>query len=181
MVERKIPIREVVYCPICNVVSQWYREACTFKVRLGFAELLVAASAVAVVGLLVVALVYDWTYGLIPALTYGLAIAVSYGVYARFREIEAESTVPFESVVHFKVIDTKGECTLGRRTGDVIKVGPAGGITPTLCAPAAFALRRAATDASRGSVDEWCCPIHDHMLVFRVGEDDRAAAAPTSD
>lgn len=153
---------------------------CTVKVRLGFAELLVAASAVAVVGLLVVALVYDWTYGLIPALTYGLAIAVSYGVYTRFREIEAESAVPFESVMHFRVVDTRGECTLGRKTGDVIKVGPAGGVTPTLCLPAAFALRRAAVDASRGSVDEWCCPVYDHMLVFRVGEDHRVAAPPTA-
>lgn len=152
---------------------------CTVNFRVGLAELLVAASAAVIVGLLVVALIYNWTYGLIPALTYGLAIAVSYVIYTRYRDLEAESTVPFESVAHFKVVDSRGQCTLGRKTGDVIKVGPAGGVTPLLCAPAAFALRRAAADASRGSVDEWCCPVYDHMLVFQVSED-HGAAAPVS-
>jgi len=141
---------------------------CTFNLRIGIPELLVAASGAIVIALLAVAIANDWTYAIIPAATYGLAIAVSYTLYRLFRQYEAEQTVPFESVVHFKVVDTRGTCILGRATGDVITVGPAGAVTPTLCVPATVALRNAAVAGPRSDVDEWCCPIYDHMLVFRA-------------
>lgn len=141
---------------------------CTFNVRIGIPELLVAASAAIVIALLAVAIAYDWTYAIVPAATYGLAIAVSYTLYRLYRRYEAEVTVPFESVVRFKVVDTRGTCTLGRKTGDVITVGPAGSVTPILCTPATVALRNAAVTAPKTEVDEWCCPIYDHMLVFRA-------------
>ena len=40
-----------------------------------------------------------------------------------------------------------------------------GSVIPSLCAEAEAVLRMAAADDSE--VREWCCPVYDHLLVFR--------------
>lgn len=135
--------------------------------RLGPAELFLAGSLLAVSGLLTVAFLNDWFIALVPAATYALAIGVAYGFYRRYVSREADVSKPVDSVARFRVVLVQGRCLLGRREGEVLTVGPAGAVTPPLCAPAEQVLRRAVAVAQEQEVEGWCCPIFDHMLVFR--------------
>jgi hypothetical protein len=134
--------------------------------RVGWAELVLAGALLLGFSLVTLGLVAGWTIALVPGVTYTLALVLIYAGVRLYLSPEIESSVPFEAVAHFKVVGVRGRCLMSREEGDVIKVGPAGGVTPVLCGPAERVLRSAAGN-SDAEVDEWCCPIHDHMLVFR--------------
>ncbi len=72
-----------------------------------------------------------------------------------------------ELATRVQVVDVRGVCPLGRREGEVVTVGPAGSVVPQLCSPAETVLRLAAAASEEQEAKEWCCPIYDHMLVFR--------------
>lgn len=137
-----------------------------WTLRIGPAELFVAASFSLLAGLLAVAFLNDWVIALVPGATLALAVLAVYAlakVYGR----EAAVSMPLDSVVRFKAVAARGRCQLARREGDVFTVGPAGAVTPPLCGPAALVLRQAATMDEHSGVREWCCPIYDHLLVFQ--------------
>lgn len=142
----------------------------TINLRLGFPELALAASLTFLAGLIVLFIV-QWPVGLVPAASYGLAIVGAYLAY-RLHERERARAVlraPEESavkqIVRFRVVDTRGACPLGRRRGDVITISPTAHPLPAVCPMAEAVLRSAAADTP--DVDHWCCPIYDHLLVFR--------------
>ena len=66
----------------------------------------------------------------------------------------------------FRVVNARGECPAGRRTGDLVSIDAAGSVTPELCPPAEAVLRLAAQGAEEERQD-WCCPIFDHQLAFQ--------------
>ncbi len=74
---------------------------------------------------------------------------------------------PIASSTRFRVVLVQGECPLGRREGDVITVGRTGSVMPALCTPAEQVLRRAVATGDDEEIGGWCCPVFDHMLVFR--------------
>jgi hypothetical protein len=137
-----------------------------WTLRIGMAEAFLAASVAALMALVVVAFAAGWPIALIPAITYGLAVVAIYKLAKAYARDEAEASQPLDAVARFEVVEVRGRCQLGRHTGDVIKVGPAGSVTPVLCPDAERVLRQAA-NMRDARVDQWCCPIYDHMLVFR--------------
>lgn len=136
----------------------------TLNLRLGLAELFAAASLLVVAGLLAVGLTNGWEIALVPALTYALAVVATYVGYRQYVAREIAAAKP---PVRFEVVGARGVCPLGYHEGDVVTVGAAGGVTPRLCQPAQAMLRVAAEDSANGDVQEWCCPVYEHMLVFR--------------
>ena len=48
-----------------------------------------------------------------------------------------------------------------------VSVGSGGEITPELCPHAETVLRLASTEDEQPGVRQWCCPVYDHLLVFR--------------
>lgn len=136
-------------------------------IRLGLAEIFIVASLAIVASVLTVAFLSGWTFAVVPGLTYALAVVVAYWLYRWYAGAEAEMTTPLASLARFRVVGTQGACLLGRGEGDVITVGPAGSVSPQLCAHAEVVLRKAATAGTRDEVKDWCCPVYDHMLVFR--------------
>jgi hypothetical protein len=139
----------------------------TINIRLGLAEFFTFASLLIVAGLLTVAFLSGWTIALVPAITYTLAIGATYVLYRRYFSQEAEVSRPVASVARFRVVGARGVCPLGSREGDLVTVGPAGAVIPQLCPPAEHVLRRAASAGAEPEIKEWCCPIFDHLLVFR--------------
>jgi hypothetical protein len=135
-----------------------------WTLRIGPAELFFAVSAAALAALVAIAFATGWTIALIPGITYGLAVGAIYTIAKGYGRDEASQ--PMEEIARFEVVDVRGRCQLSRKAGDVIKVGPAGSVTPVLCPAAERVLRQAASTRDAG-VEEWCCPIYDHMLVFR--------------
>lgn len=138
----------------------------TVSIRAGWAELFTLASLAAVAALLTVAFRADWTIALVPGLTYALAIGVTYALYRRYAVGRPQILERPAAAVAFRVVDARGVCPLGRRQGDLVTVDPAGAVAPQVCPQAEAVLRMAAADGRLG-VEEWCCPIFDHMLVFR--------------
>lgn len=141
----------------------------TLNLRLGIAELALAASLV-FIGALVVLFVVEWPVGLVPAASYAIASAGAYAGYRVHQRERAAAAVREEAAdrkvtVKFRVVDTRGACPLGRRTGDVIAVGEDGAVSPFVCPEAAAVLQIAARDGQ--NVEQWCCPVYDHMLVMR--------------
>ncbi|MCI0899999.1 MAG: hypothetical protein J4N70_03635 [Chloroflexi bacterium] len=65
----------------------------------------------------------------------------------------------------FKVVGARGICPMGVIQGDYLKVTTNGPVTPGLCPQAEAVLHMAAGDNSE--VREWCCPVYDHLLVFK--------------
>ena len=138
----------------------------TVNLRIGIAEIALAISLVLVAALMAL-FVIEWPVGLIPAASYAVATVGTYAGYrvhsreqvdaARLAELEGES-------VKFRVVHTMGTCPLGHSTGDVIAVNASGSVEPVVCPEAAAMLQMAARD---GHVARWCCPIYDHMLIFR--------------
>lgn len=140
----------------------------SFTVRFGLAEFATLFLLVAVALLLAAALRIGglWTIALVPALTYVIAIVAAYSLYRRsVTERAAVSEVAAEAAT-FRVVDVRGACPLGRQTGDVVTVGRAGTVAPGLCAPAEAVLRLAAAINGEQSVEQWCCPIVEHQLLF---------------
>jgi hypothetical protein len=69
------------------------------------------------------------------------------------------------TLASFRVIEVDGACPRGFGVGDRITLGRSGALSPVLCDHAAAALRKAAGDANPG-VQQWCCPVQDHRLIF---------------
>ena len=68
-------------------------------------------------------------------------------------------------VATFKVVGSRGICPKGVGQGDFVEVTASGPVTPGLCPAAEAVLHMAAKDNSE--VREWCCPVYDHLLVFK--------------
>ena len=136
----------------------------TLNIRIGRAELFTLASLPVVAALLVPAFMIDWTIALVPTMAYLVALGAAYTIYRRYA---GERAAVVELATRFQVVDVRGVCPLGRREGDVVTIGPTGSVVPQLCAPAEAVLRLAAAASEERAVKEWCCPIYDHMLVFR--------------
>ncbi len=139
----------------------------TVYLRLGIAELALAVSLAFLCGL-VVLFVMEWPIGLIPAASYAVATVGTYAGYrvysgerARAPALLAEEE---SEPVKFRVVHAMGTCPMGYSTGDVIAVSASGSTEPVVCPEAAAVLQMAAGD---GHVARWCCPVYDHMLVFR--------------
>ena len=140
----------------------------TINLRLGLAEFFALASLLAVAGLLTLAFANGWTIALVPGLTYALAIGVTYVLYQQYASKEARASQPAALSTRFQVVNVQGVCPLGRRKGDLVTVDRAGSaVVPQLCPPAEAILRLAAAAGEEQEVKEWCCPIFDHLLVFR--------------
>ncbi len=139
----------------------------TINLRLGLAEFFTLASLLSVAGLLTLAFANGWTIALVPGLTYALAIGVTYVLYQQYASKEARVSQPAALAARFQVVNVQGVCPLGRRKGDLVTVEPAGSVVPQLCPPAEASLRLAAAAGEEQEVKEWCCPIFDHLMVFR--------------
>jgi len=135
-------------------------------VRLGFAELFTAVSLLAVAGLVTLGLTTDWTIALVPGITYALAITAA---YAGYRQYVREESVPkvLELPVRFQVVDSRGVCPFGHGKGDFVTVTRRGLVLPQLCPPAEAVLRLATEAGEEAQAQEWCCPVYEHLLVFR--------------
>ena len=137
----------------------------TLKIRIGPPELFVVASVGVLAAVVAVAFLSEWMMALVPGVTYGVAVAGAYLLYrAYLRERVVRRERPPEEA-SFRVVATRGACPLGYGKGSVVTVSAAGDLSPELCAAAVAALRLASGAVE--PVDEWCCPVYDHMLVFR--------------
>ena len=160
----------------------------TRKIPFGLAEYVTLASMLMVAGLVAAAVAGGWTIALVPGLAYLLAAGASYALYRLYAAEKAQGLeqvaittrrgeqliTPVDSfgekaseTAIFRVIDTHGVCTVGRAKGDLLTVDPAGSITPQVCQHAEAVLRMAAAANGEPEIKEWCCPIYDHLLVFR--------------
>ena len=135
-------------------------------IRLGFAELFTGVSLLAVAGLVALGLTTDWTIALVPGLTYALAITAA---YAGYRQYVHKKSVPklLEIPARFRVVDSRGVCPFGYRKGDFVTVTRGRLVVPQLCPPAEAVLRLAADTGEEANVQEWCCPVYEHLLVFK--------------
>jgi len=134
----------------------------SLQLRIGIPEIVFLASIAFLSGL-VVLFVLAWPVGLVPTVTYGMA---SVAAYAGYRQHAAEQAhlAEAERVVAFRVIETRGTCPVGRRRGDLVTVSGSV-VTPFLCEEASAVLKIAST--SRDADKEWCCPLYEHLLVFK--------------
>lgn len=141
----------------------------TLNLRIGLPEVVTMGSLLFLAALVVLFIV-EWPVGLVPAATYAVA---SVGSYAGYRQYVRErgKAEEGERVQRFRVVETRGVCPLGRRTGEVLMVS-GGNVSPFVC-PEASAVLQAATAADGDPARKWCCPVYDHLLVF---EKQRAAA-----
>ena len=80
-------------------------------------------------------------------------------------EMDVPEWVDMPATIYFKVVGSRGICPKGVTQGDFLKLTASGHVTPSLCAVAEGVLHVAAADDSE--VREWCCPVYDHLLVFR--------------
>ncbi len=80
-------------------------------------------------------------------------------------EMDVPESVDMPAATYFKVVGSRGICPWGITQGDFLKLASSGLVTPSLCAVAEGVLHVAAADDSE--VREWCCPVYDHLLVFR--------------
>ena len=80
-------------------------------------------------------------------------------------EMDVPGLVDMPAATYFKVVGSRGICPRGVTQGDFLKLAASGAVTPSLCAEAEAVLRVAAKDNSE--VREWCCPVYDHLLVFK--------------
>lgn len=139
----------------------------TVNLRFGIAEFTLAISLI-FLSALVVLFVIEWPIGLVPTASYAVATVGTYAgyrVYSQERDRSAALPAKQETEpVKFRVVHTMGTCPLGHSTGDVITVSASGSVEPVVCPEAASMLQMAARD---GHVARWCCPVYDHMLVFR--------------
>ena len=135
-------------------------------VRLGFAELFTGVSLAAVVGLIALGLANGWEIALVPAVTYTIAISVAYAGYRQYVR-EKSGLKLLQLPVRFQVVDSRGVCPFGHRKGDLVTVASGRPLVPQLCPPAEAVLRLAAEAGEEASAQEWCCPVYEHLLVFK--------------
>ena len=146
------------------------------------------SSFAVVVAVVTFAVLSGWTIALVPGLAYVIAMLAAYVAYRLsrrrtvatgyaaaasqvFQHADSQTFTPSPAlseaaVATFRVTDIVGVCPLGYDVGTVISVDPSGVVQPRLCAPAETVLRFAA-NGEEDEVNEWCCPIYDHFLVFR--------------
>ena len=136
------------------------------EIRLGIAQLFTGASLLVVAGLVALSLMTDWSIALVPGLTCALAIAA---VYAGYRHYVREKRAPgfLDIPTRFRVVDSRGVCPFGYRKGDFVTVTRGRLVVPQLCPLAEAVLRLAADTGGEVQVQEWCCPVYEHLLVFR--------------
>ena len=136
------------------------------RIRLGWVEFFTLFSMLAVAALLVPALRAGWAIALVPGLTYLLAMGAAYVLYRQYARERAQAS-RLATAVTFRVVDVRGVCPLGRRTGDLITVGSGDGAVSELCEAAQQVLRLAAASGNGQAAERWCCPIYEHLLVFQ--------------
>ena len=78
---------------------------------------------------------------------------------------DSKEWIDMPASTYFKVVGTRGLCPRGIIENDFVKMSADGRITPGLCPEAEKVLHMAAEDDSE--IREWCCPVYDHMLVFK--------------
>jgi hypothetical protein len=132
------------------------------QLRIGIAELVFACS-LAFLAALAVLFVIEWPVALVPAVTYALASVAAHAGY-RIHAGEQARVAETERAVTFRVIETRGACPVGRQRGDLVSV-TGGRVTPFVCQEAQAVLKIAS--ASPDSAQEWCCPLYEHLLVFK--------------
>jgi len=137
------------------------------SIRLGFAEVFTGASLLAVAIMVALALATDWTIAVVPGLTYALAIVATYAVYRQYGREKAAAGVVLQQPVRFRVVDSRGVCPFGYRKGDFVTVTVGSLVVPQLCPPAEAVLRLAAEASDEAAAQDWCCPVYEHLLVFR--------------
>lgn len=125
---------------------------------IGVPEYVLLASLLLVGALMAWGLASGWPLVLLPGLTYVVGALACYTVY----RAEVGGVEP----VVFEVTAVRGECLLGRKVGERLRVAPGRAITPEVCLHAEQVLRHAAVENGDADVQEWCCPIYDHLLVF---------------
>jgi hypothetical protein len=135
------------------------------------------ASLVICAGVIALALASGLTIAIVPGLTYAVAATAIYSIYQtesqRAAEPRAEAAVIARGLADvaipssFRVVGARGVCPLGREVGDVLTVDAAGSVTPQVCPHAEAALRAASLEAGEPGITDWCCPVYDHLLVFR--------------
>ena len=137
----------------------------SINLRVGAAEFITLASLFVVAALMAVAY-FENPIVLVPGVTYGLA---SSGVYLLYRRYARDVGRIAESVAaaRFRVVDTHGVCPYGRQKGDLVAVGPGDRMSPQLCPEAAQVLQLAVQGRDGQPVEQWCCPVYDHLLVFQ--------------
>ncbi len=78
---------------------------------------------------------------------------------------DRQEWIDMPASAYFKVVGTRGICPRGIVENDFLKMSADGKITPGICPAAEKVLHMAAEDDSE--IREWCCPVYDHMLVFK--------------
>ncbi|MEE9248007.1 MAG: hypothetical protein V3U79_04840 [Dehalococcoidia bacterium] len=131
-----------------------------------------------------------WIIAIGPGITYIVAGGAAYLIYRQHKRERAKgwrvvpsttehmeqatarpsieaSLAQTAGMIAFRVVGARGACPLGRNVKDLIYVDPEGAVTPQVCLYAQATLRMAAAEEGEDEVAEWCCPIYDHLLVFR--------------
>ncbi len=134
----------------------------SLHLRIGVPEFIVFGSLLFLAGLTAL-FIMEWPVGLIPAASYGIASVAAYAGYRQYAK-ERRRVEEAERAVRFRIVDTRGLCPVGRHAGEVITVGGAA-VTPFVCEEARAVLQMAAQDRYDGK--DWCCPVYEHLLVFR--------------
>ena len=135
-------------------------------IRLGFAELFTGVSLAAVAGLVALGLANGWEIAVVPAVTYTIAVGAAYAGYWQYVR-EKSGLRLLQLPVQFRVVDSRGVCPFGYRKGDLVTVAPGRTLSPQLCPPAEAVLRLAAEAGEEAPAREWCCPVYEHLLVFK--------------
>ncbi len=151
--------------------------------RFGMAEITTLMGFLLVAAIVGVAISKGWTIAIIPGITYALAMTAAYLLHRRYGAARASAAqpqaaarqpaelrpvvVPVQTApLAFRVVDTRGVCPLGYKKGVVVTMTTGGSVHPPLCAAAETVLRLAAKEDPAKSSD-WCCPVYEHLLVFR--------------
>lgn len=151
--------------------------------RFGMAEIATLSGFLIVATIVGVALSNGWIIAIIPGITYVLAVTAAYLLHRRYGVARASAAqpqaaarqravlrpvvVPVQAApLAFRVVDTRGVCPLGYKKGVVVTMTTGGSVHPPLCAAAETVLRLAAKEDPTKSSD-WCCPVYEHLLVFR--------------
>lgn len=139
----------------------------TLRLRVGLPEVGTALTVLALAAIVAGAISAGWIIAVVPAVTYTLGVGVAYGVYRHYTAERVRSErLQQPGAQAFRIVGARGSCLLGRRVGELLVAGGAGSVEPEVCPHAAAVLKTAAADGREG-VEEWCCPVYDHLLVFR--------------
>jgi hypothetical protein len=129
--------------------------------RVGLAEYVFGIGLIAVGGLAIWAVSSGFVIAIVPGVSYLVAGSAAYGIY------RAESARRAWAAMSFRVVDARGSCPLGRGIGDLVTIGTEGNVTPELCEHGQAVLRMASEEGPESVGSSWCCPVYDHLLVFR--------------